>query len=64
VECGADDELSIKEFWRQLNIKVAIFMFPILRVFDVRGDSQEHNPRVQGELPVIVRKSVLISNMN
>jgi hypothetical protein len=44
-ESDAYVNLGIKEFWHQLNIKMAI-MFPVLRVFVTRGDSQECNPRV------------------
>jgi hypothetical protein len=42
-ECDADVKISIKQFWRQFNTKMAI---PVLRVFVTSGDSQEHNPRV------------------
>jgi hypothetical protein len=44
MECDADDELSFKEFWRQFNIRLAIVMLPVLRVFIIRGDSQERSP--------------------
>jgi hypothetical protein len=37
-ECGADDKLCIKEFWRQFNIKMPTV---ILSVFVTRGDPQE-----------------------
>jgi hypothetical protein len=43
-ECYADDKLSIKEFWCYFNIKMANVMFPVLRVFVIRGDSQGRNP--------------------
>jgi hypothetical protein len=43
-ECDAHDKLSIEEFWRQVNIKMAIVMFPVSRVLLYATVRRNANP--------------------
>jgi hypothetical protein len=57
-ECDADDKLSIKEFWRQFNIKMATVMRFLFYAFSLYAAIDRNAPPVYNE-----RHLYLIKNM-